>query len=164
MPTILLSVDQAKVHEHSKGFMSALDDDVSSLWNMSTWKFFSGDLKSIPPGRLIGSKVIFDIVYNSDETFKKVIARTVARRDQLKSLDSDNFAGTVKSETMRILLAVVAEEDLDHDSLDVKTAFLYPPLKSDDRTWLRRPRGLTDEHMPQVVELLKSVYGLPKAS
>ena len=65
---------------------------------------------------------------------------------------------------MRILLAVVAEQDLDHDSLDVKTAFLYPPLKSDDRTWLRRPRGLTDGHMPPVVELLKSIYGLPKAS
>ena len=63
---------------------------------------------------------------------------------------------------MRILLAVVAEQDLDHDSLDVKTAFLYPPLKSDDRTWLRRPRGLTDQHMPPV--LLKSIYGLPKAS
>ena len=135
-----------------------------SLWNMSTWKFFSGDLKSIPPSRLIGSKVILDIVYNPDGTFKKFKARIVARGDQLRSLDSNNFAGTVKSETMRILLAVVAEQDLDHDSLDVKTAFLYPPLKSDDRTWLRRPRGLTDEHMPPVVELLKSIYGLPKAS
>ena len=40
MPTIPLSVDQAKVHEHAKGFMSALDEEVSSLWNMSTWKNF----------------------------------------------------------------------------------------------------------------------------
>ena len=164
MPTIPLSVDQAKAHEHAEGFLSALDDEISSLWNMSTWKVFSGDIKSIPPGRLIGSKVIFDIVYNPDGTFKKFKARIVARGDQLRSFDSNNFAGTVKSETMRILLAVVAEQDLDHDSLDVKTAFLYPPLKSDDRTWLRRPRGLTDAHMPPVVELLKSIYGLPKAS
>ena len=36
MPTIPLSVDEAKVHEHAKGFMSALDEEVSSLWNMST--------------------------------------------------------------------------------------------------------------------------------
>ena len=91
MPTIPLSVDQAKVHEHSKGFMSVLVDKISSLWTMSTWKFFSGDLKSIPPGRLIGSKVILDIVYNPDGTFKKFKARIVARGDQLTSWDSNNF-------------------------------------------------------------------------
>jgi hypothetical protein len=117
IPTIPLSVDQAKAHEHAQGFLSALDEEISSLWTMSTWKDFSGDLKSIPPGRLIGSKILFDIVYNPDGTFKKFKARIVARGDQLKSLDSNNFAGTIKSETMRILLAVVAEQDLDHDSL-----------------------------------------------
>ena len=83
MPTNPLSVDQAKVHEHAKGFISALDEEVSSLWNMFMWKKFSGDLKFIPPGRLIGSKVIFDIVYNPDGTFKKFKARIVARGVQL---------------------------------------------------------------------------------
>jgi len=164
MPTIPLSVEQAQVHQYSHEFMTALDEEVSSLWGMSTWKAFGDDPKSIPPGRLIGSKIIFDIVYNPDGTFKKFKARLVARGDQLKSNDTNNFAGTIKSETMRILLAVVAEHDLDHDSLDVKTAFLYPSLKPNDTTWLRRPKGLTDKHMPPIVELLKSIYGLPKAS
>jgi hypothetical protein len=164
LPTIPLSVEQAQKHKYSHEFMTALDEEVSSLWGMSTWKAFGDDPKLIPSGRLIGSKIIFDIVYNPDGTFKKFKARLVARGDQLKSNDPNNFAGTIKSETMRILLAVVAEHDLDHDSLDVKTAFLYPSLKPNDITWLRRPKGLTDKHMPPIVELLKSIYGLPKAS
>ena len=164
IPTIPISIEQAQRHEYSTEFMSALDEEVSSLWGMSTWKAFGDDPKTIPLGRLIGSKVIFDIVYNPDGTFKKFKARLVARGDQLKNGDPNNFAGTVKSETMRMLLAIVAELDLDHDSLDVKTAFLYPSLKPDDRTWLRRPKGLTDQQMPAIVELLKSIYGLPKAS
>jgi hypothetical protein len=65
---------------------------------------------------------------------------------------------------MRILLAIVAQHDLDHDSLDVKTAFLYPTLKPEDKAWLKRPTGLTDNDMPLIVELIKSLYGLPKAS
>jgi len=63
---------------------------------------------------------------------------------------------------MRILLSIVAQFDLDHDSLDVKTAFLYPTLKPEDKAWLKRPAGLTDNDMPAIVELIKSLYGLPK--
>jgi len=70
----------------------------------------------------------------------------------------------VKSETLRILLAVVAERDYDYDSLDVKTAFLYHLLHPDDTVWMKRPSGLTDAHMPPIIELNKALYGLPKAS
>ena len=117
--------------------MAALDDELLSLANMSTYKTFTGDPATIPKGKLIHSKIIFDIVYNADGTFKKFKARLVARGDQLKSDDPNNYAGTVKSETMRILLAVVAKFDLDHDSLDVKTAFLYPTLKPENKAWLK---------------------------
>ena len=116
--------------------MAALDDELLSLANMSTYKTFTGDPATIPKGKLIHSKIIFDIVYNADGTFKKFKARLVARGDQLKSDDSNNYARTVKSETMHILLAVVAKFDLDHDSLAVKTAFLYPTLKQ-GKAWLK---------------------------
>ena len=79
---------------------------------------------------LIDSKSIFDIVYNPDGTFKKVKARLVARDDQLHQLDPNNYAATVESETLRMLPAIVAELDFDYDSLDVKTAFLYPSSSS----------------------------------
>jgi hypothetical protein len=164
VPTIPLSVKQARQHQYAAGFMAALNDELSSLKNMSTFKEFTGDPTTIPKGKLIHSKIIFDIVYNPDGTFKKFKARLVARGDQFKATDPNNYAGTIKSETMRILLAIVAEFDLDHDSLDVKTAFLYPTLKPEDTAWLKRPSGLTDDDMPAIVQLIKSLYGLPKAS
>ena len=164
IPSIPLSIDQALRHQYSAGFMAALDDEIDSLRTMETFRHFFGDVKSIPKGRLINSKVVFDMVYNPDGSFKKFKARLVARGDQLNQVDPNNFAGTVKSETMRFLLAVVAEKDLDYLSLDVKTAFLYPPLHPDDKVWMKRPKGITDSQMPPVVELHKAIYGLPKAS
>ena len=45
---------------------------------------------------------------------------------------------------LRTLLAIAAECDFDYDSLNVKTAFLYPPLHPDDKVWMKRSYGLTD--------------------
>jgi hypothetical protein len=128
--------------------MNALDD-----------KHYFGDAINISKGRLINSKIIFDIVYNPDGTFKKFKARLVARGDQLLQLDPNKFAATVKSETLRILLAIVAEYDLDYDSLYVKTSF-----SSSDEGMDETPLDLTDAHMPPIAELNKALYGLPKAS
>jgi len=63
-----------------------------------------------------------------------------------------------------IFLAIVAEYDLDYDSLDVKTAFLYPSLHPEDKVLMKRPYGITDAHMPPIVELNKALYDLLKAS
>ena len=42
------------------------------------------------------------------------------------SPDADLYAGTVRSDSMRLLYSIIAHEDLDLISIDVKTAFLYP--------------------------------------
>ena len=52
-------------------------------------------------------------------------------------LDSDTYAGTVRSDTLRLLLSLAAEHDLDLVSHDVKTAFLYPSLKPEEFIYLR---------------------------
>jgi hypothetical protein len=78
------------------------------------------------------------------ELSKSFKSRLVARGDQLHQFDPNNYAATVKSETLRILLAIVAERDFDYDSLDVKIYFLYPSLHPDDQVWVKRPYGLTD--------------------
>jgi len=114
--------------------------------------------------RLLNLKNIFDIVYNPDGFFKTFKARLVARGNQLHQLDPNNYAATVKSETLRILLSIVAVRDFDYDSLDVKTAFFHHSLHLDDKVWMERPYGLTDAHMPPIVELHKALHGLPKAS
>jgi len=48
----------------------------------------------------MNSKIIFDIVFNPDGTFKTFKARLVTRDDQLHPFDPNNFAATMKSETL----------------------------------------------------------------
>ena len=68
------------------------------------------------------------------------------------------------SESVRLLLAVAAAEDLELQSADVSSAFLYGEITDDQYIYMKRPAGLTDEDMPPIVRLRKSLYGLPMAS
>ena len=80
------------------------------------------------------------------------------------SPEADLYAGTVRSDSMRLLYSVIAHEDLDLRSVDVKTAFLYPPLPESEVIFMRRPKGITDDQMPAIMRLRKCIYGLPQAS
>ena len=73
-------------------------------------------------------------------------------------LDPDTFAGTVRSDTLRLLLSLAAEHDMDLVSHDIKTAFLYSELKPDEHIYLRCPNGVTDDVMPPIVQLELSVW------
>jgi hypothetical protein len=160
-----MSIKAALNHRYAKEFMDAFAEEVKSLKDMKTFEEFLGNPADIPKGSLLASKAIFSIVYNPDGTFKKFKARLVARGDQLKNIyDSDTYAGTIKSDTLRLFFSVVASLDLDLRSHDVKTAFLYPELKQGENIFLRRPAGVSDDTLPPIVKLLKCIYGLPQAS
>ena len=89
----------------------------------------------------------------------------MARGDRwIDHYSTKTFAGTVKSESVRLLLSIAAELDLELLSVDVRTAFLYPSIPKDEPIYMRRPNGLTDTDMPPVVRLNKCIYGLPMAS
>jgi len=50
------------------------------------------------------------------------------------------FFPIVKHSSIRILLALVAQYEVDLDQLDVKTAFLYGDL--DEKIYMTQPMGL----------------------
>jgi hypothetical protein len=81
-----------------------------------------------------------------------------------RSLFYQNLSGTVKSESVRLLLSIAAKLDLELLRIDVPAAILYPSIPKDGPIYMRRPTGLTDTDMPQVVRLNKCIYGLPMAS
>jgi hypothetical protein len=61
-------------------------------------------------------------------------------------------------------LGIAGEENYEICCVDVETAFLHSPIPSDQTIYMRRPVGLTDNDMPEIVELDKCIYGLPQAS
>jgi len=65
----------------------------------------------------------------------------VAKRfSQVEGIDFDElFSPVVCYKTVRLLLAVAALEDLDIQSVDVKTAYLYGDL--DEEIYMEQPEG-----------------------
>ena len=73
------------------------------------------------------------------------------------------FSPIVKMTTLRLLLGVVATEDLMLEQLDVKTTFLHGDLE--ENIYMSQLEGLktTGEEFHHVCRLKKSLYGLKQA-
>jgi len=69
--TIPMYVSQARQHKFANGFIQAFDDELLCLRNMECYRHYVGNQLAILKGRLINSKTIFDITFNSNGTFKK---------------------------------------------------------------------------------------------
>ena len=148
-----------------EGFRRAQATELASIVAMGTW---SQD-EVIPDNiskKLIGScKFVYTKKYHPDGSFDKYKARLVFRGDKWYDLyNNHTYAGTVMSESVRLFLAVAAAEDLELQSADVSSAFLCGEIPQDQYIYMRRPTGLDDSHMPPIVRLCKSLYGLPMAS
>ena len=61
------------------------------------------------------------------------------------------------------MLSVAATADMEIDSLDVTTAFLYGVVQNEQYIYSRQQAGLTDVVMPAIVQLGKFLSGLPFA-
>lgn len=72
----------------------------------------------------------------------------------------ETYAPVVRYESIRILLALAAAEDLEMQQFDVKTAFLYGDLKDD--IWIELLEGPWPKDK-RIVKLNKSLYGLKQS-
>lgn len=91
-------------------------------------------------------------------------ARLVARGfTQREGIDyHEVFAPVVKHVSIRTLLSVVVNLDLELEQMDVKTAFLHGELEEDLN--MTQPEGFEDKKHPDYVCLLKkSLYGLKQS-
>ena len=82
---------------------------------------------------------------------------------QVEGIDFDElFSPVVRYETAQLLLAIAALEDLDIQSIDVKTAYLYGDL--DEEIYMEQPEGFKlPEKENKVWRLCKALYGLKQA-
>ena len=75
---------------------------------------------------------------------------------------NETFAPVVRIESIRIILALAAANDLHILHVDCKNAFLHG--KSDVELYISQPEGFCDEEFPdKVLCLNKSLYGLKQA-
>ena len=138
-----------------------MDEEMDSLLKNHTWTAVTK-----PKGqRVIGCKWIFKrkpgIPGIEKPRFKaRLVAKGYSQREGIDY--TDIFAPVVKHVSIRILLAIVAQEGYELEQLDVKTAFLHGELY--EKIYMEVPEGYESQFESDQVGLLnKSLYGLKQS-
>ena len=142
-------------------WVQAMTEEINSLRESKTW-----ELVRLPDGRqAIECKWVFKTKYLPNGNIDKFKARLVAKGyTQKVGIDySETFSPVVKFETVRIVMAISAADDLEIIQFDIKTAFLNGDIA--ELLYMAQPEGFVDSAHPDYVCLLrKALYGLKQAS
>lgn len=139
-------------------WIRAMDEEYESLMKNRTWT-----LVRLPKNRRpITSKWVYKVKTDDKGMVSRYKARLVARGfSQRQGVDFvETFSPVVRIESLRIILAIVANKRLKMIGFDVKTAFLHGEL--DEEIYLEQPVGYVKPGL--VCRLHKSIYGLRQAS
>nr|GFB66492.1 zinc finger, CCHC-type [Tanacetum cinerariifolium] len=129
----------------------AVQSEIDSIMHNDTW-----ELINLPPG----CKWILKRKMKVDESIDKYKARLVIQGfRQNERIDFfDNYTPVAKITTIRLLLALVAINDLVIYQMDLKIAFLNGDL--DEEIYMKQPKGFVmPGHENKICKLKKSLYG-----
>ena len=143
------------------GWKQAMDKEMDSLTNYSVFAVI--DLDEVPPGEvLLDSTWIYALKPTKDNELMKK-ARLCVRGDteQGDFTIEEIFAGVIRSENVKLFLAIICSKRWPLVVIDVKTAFLNATL--DKPIYLKIPRGAPFDRGKKCWKLLKALYGLRKA-
>jgi len=145
------SLREALGGEDRREWKAAWESEVESLRKNGTWVV----LEALPGRNIIGCRWLF--VRKCDGRFK---VRLVAKGySQQPGIDlAETFAPVTKFTTLRVLLALVPENDWELHSMDVKTAFLNGVLE--EEVYMQCPEGIDEIPKGMVCRLVKAIYGL----
>jgi hypothetical protein len=141
-------------------WLKAAEDEFSSLLGMHTWRLVPRPEKR----KIIKSKWVFKVKRRPDRTIQKLKARLVAMGySQVHGLDYDEvFSPTLRLETLRLILSLLAIRKWKGRQVDFKTAFLNGHLEH--TVFMEQPPGFEDPSHPDwVCELDRSLYGLKQS-
>ena len=134
--------------------------EVDSLARNNTWR-----LEVLPQGRqAIGCRWLFR--RKEDGRYKaRLVAKGYSQREGVDY--TETFAPVAKFNSLRSLLALVAENDWELEGMDVKTAFLNSEVE--ETIYMEIPEGLDIEetgpptNQRMACRLIKSIYGLKQS-
>ena len=151
--------DHAEARGHP-AWEAAMKQELQAVEKNKTW-----ELVDLPAGhRPISLKWVFKLKKDEKGVVTKHKARLVARGFvQQEGIDFDDaFAPVARMESVRVLLALAAQEGWKVHHMDVKSAFLNGDLK--EEVYVRQPPGFTVAgEEGKVYRLKKALYGLRQA-
>ena len=139
----------------------AMDEEMQSLGKNHTWK-----LARLPKGKKeIGCKWVYaqkeGFPTKNDVRYKaRLVAKGYAQKEGIDY--NEVFSPIVKHSSIRILLALVAQFNMELVQMDVKTAFLHGDLE--EEIYITQPDGFKVAGKENwVCKLSKSLYGLKQS-
>lgn len=154
-----LNYHEAISCEDAREWKAAMEDEYNSLMKNQTW-----DIVECPPDRKpIKCMWVYKLKKRTDGSVDRFKARLVAKGcSQKAGIDySETFSPVARLDSIRLLLAIAAHEDLELLHFDVKTAFLHGSLT--ETIYMDQPLGFEKEK-GKVCRLRRSLYGLKQAS
>ena len=152
---------KAEISSESKMWKGAMEEEMSSLYKNDTW-----ELTELPKGKkTIDCKWVYEKKQGSlkDDIVRykaRLVTKGYAQREGID--DNEVFSPVVIHSSIRILLAPVAQYELELDQLNVKTTFLHDNLE--EEIYMSQATGFKTsrkEHM--VCKLKKLLYGLKQS-
>ncbi|CAA7051375.1 unnamed protein product [Microthlaspi erraticum] len=145
---------------NSDKWIDASKEEIDSMVKNGVW-----DIVPLPEGhKAVGCKWVFKTKLNCNGNVERYKARLVAKGfNQKEGIDYETFSPVSRKDSLRIILALVAQYDLELHQMDVKTAFLNGDLE--EEVYMCQPEGFIIEGQENMVcKLKKSIYGLKQAS
>ena len=140
----------------------AIQEELSALKKAGTW----GIVERPKERNIVKSKWVFRIKKDAAGKVERYKARLVAKGfTQVQGVDYyDTWAPVAKLGSIRLLLAVAAQNGWPVDMFDFHSAFLNGELDSDEEVFMEQPQGYEESDQKQYVcKLFKSLYRLKQA-
>ena len=153
------SYDEAVSGPQKRQWELAINEELQALATNHVW-----ELVDIPKGaNIVSNKWVFKLKRLPNGQVDRYKARLVARGfSQQYGIDyEETFAPVVRMESLRILLAIAAAEDLEIHQMDVITAYLAGELQ--EEVYMATPTGLSSS-TGKVCKLRKGLYGLKQSA
>jgi hypothetical protein len=153
------SYDEAISGPQKRQWEAAINEELRSIASNIVW-----ELVDTPKGvNIISSKWVFKLKRLPNGQIDRYKARLVARGfSQKHGIDYDEtFAPVVRMESLRILLAIAAAENLEIHQMDVVTAYLAGELE--EEVYMALPQGLPGTE-GKVCRMRKGLYGLKQSA
>jgi hypothetical protein len=150
---------QAMKSNESKLWLAAMQEELAALAKQKTW-----DLVKCPLGtRPIKGRWVFKVKLDSNNQPIRYKARVVAKGfQQVYGIDyNETFAPVAKLKSIKLVLALVAQFNLEFKQLDFDTAFLNASLT--ENVYMEQPSGFHQGPPDLVCKLNKALYGLKQA-
>ena len=142
-------------------WIKAMNDEIATIEKNNTW-----ELVDQPKDKeVIGLKWVYKTKYKEDASIQKHKARLVAKGySQQPGVDfNETFAPVDRMKTIRTVLAIAAQMELQIFQLDVKAAFLNGELE--EEVYVEQPLGYVQKGKEdKVYHLKKALYGLKSAT